>query len=321
MSNDSQRAEDGALKKASVYSDELERLQLASAKSDLRWKRVKRTFLGGMTLWGTAFYFVMVGKGFDLWGDVDKKVAPVVKLVGEISAGSDTAGADVVIANLKKAFEESKAESVVLYIDTPGGSPSEAERISNYIAEQKHKTGKPIYAVCGNMCASAGYMIAIHTDEIHAGRYSLVGSIGAVLNSWNFSQAIEKFGLQHNAYASGKLKAMLSPYSPVKKEDQEKAQMLVNGMGLTFANDVRTSRAGKLTKTTDVFTGEIWDGNNAKGLGLIDDISTIDEVITEKFGDDVKVMELGKGKKKITFMDSILDSAAKAFVSHIIPTP
>lgn len=71
MNNEDQRAEEIVLKKTSIHSEELERLQLASAKSDLRWKRLKRTFLGGMTLWGTVFYFVMVGKGFDLWGDVD----------------------------------------------------------------------------------------------------------------------------------------------------------------------------------------------------------------------------------------------------------
>lgn len=175
------------------------RYQVATAKADLQWKRAKYLFVGALAVIGVGS--TLIGK-LDLGGS-NAQVAPVVRIEDGITGGGARGSADVVIKHLKLAFEQKNAQGVVLYIDSPGGTPAGAERINRYLTRMQEETKKPVYAVCAGMCASAGYMIAMHADEIYAGRYSLVGSIGAVLNSWNFADAIHKFGVQHIAFFTG----------------------------------------------------------------------------------------------------------------------
>ncbi|ADV02199.1 MULTISPECIES: S49 family peptidase [Comamonadaceae] len=273
-----------------LSNEDLLRVQIASEKSDLRWKRAKRALVAVMAAWGLAGVWL----ASDLGPGKSKAHVPVIRIEGGIAGDSTKINADSVNKLLAKAFDDDSASAVVLYIDSPGGSPAEADRIGSFIARKKQETGKPLYSVCANMCASAGYMIAMHGDEIYASKYSLIGSIGAILSSWNFSQAIGKVGVQHNAYASGKLKAMLNPYAPVKAGDVEKAQELVDGMGKVFAEQVRFYRKGKLTSKVDLFTGEVWSGEEAKTYGLVDVIGTLDDVVHDKFPDGSQILDMDK---------------------------
>lgn len=199
----------------------------------------------------------------------------VVQVSGVIEADS-LAGANRVIPRLKVAFEDERVKRVAVYIDSPGGAPVEAERISAYMSQMRAKTGKPVVAVIGNLGASAGYMIALGADSIVAGRYSLVGSIGAVIQSWDLSRVLEKVDVTPKVYASGKLKSMLNPFLPSTAEGNAKAQNLADSAGTLFAADVAKRRGKKLT-STDYATGEVWNGEQAKALGLIDELSTLDE--------------------------------------------
>lgn len=305
-------------KTSRIYTPEdLLRLQVASERADLRWKRAKRLLFGGLTIW------TLVGMGFASkvnWEAGQKAHAPVVRIEGGIAGDNSKHNADSVIKKLKAAFDDEKAPAVVVYIDSPGGSPAEAERINNYMELRKKDTGKPIYSVCANMCASAGYMIAMQADEIFASKYSLVGSIGAVLSSWNFSEAINKLGVQHNAYASGKLKAMLNPYAPTRPEDQEKAQILVNGMGKIFASEVQERRKGKLAKSVDLFTGEVWDGSEAKALGLVDSIGTLDDVIRDKFPENALMRDLNQSGRGLLFLRSASEAITLSIRDVLLQT-
>lgn len=295
-------------------NEELLRVQIAAEKSDLRWKRGKRLLMVAVVGWGLVSTW-MAG---DLRLNAAKTHAPVVRIEGGIAGDSSKINADTVNKLLTKAFADESAQGVVLYIDSPGGSPAEAERIGNFITRKKQETGKALYSVCANMCASAAYMIAMHGDEIYASKYSLVGSIGAILSSWNFSEAIGKVGVQHNAYASGKLKAMLNPYAPVKAEDEEKAQILVDGMGRIFAEQVQEFRKGKLTDKVDLFTGEVWDGNEAKALGLVDVIGTLDDVVRDKFPEGTKTLDIGRTSGGFSFLRGAAEAISQGVQSSLM---
>ncbi|WP_052952278.1 S49 family peptidase [Diaphorobacter sp. J5-51] len=297
-----------------TYTDsDLVQLQVKTEKSELRWNYFKRTCFGLILVFGVAGSLSKM-----LPYENDKAKIPVVRLEGGIAGDASKGSADFIIEKLRIAFDVKNADAVILYIDSPGGSPAEAERINRFIDRKKAETKKPLYAVCGNMCASAGYMIAAHADEIYAGKYSLVGSIGAILSSWNFSEAIEKFGIQHNAYASGKLKAMLNPFAPYKQDDAIKAQTLVNGMGKIFASEVQERRREKLTTDIDLFTGEVWDGNDAKTYGLIDAVGTLDDVAKDKFSDGAVIVEINKAGKGLQLLQSASKMMAESVVSALV---
>lgn len=220
--------------------------------------------------------------GFKLWHP--SASVGVVGLVGEMAEGN-VGSADRVIPGLRKAFENPSVKAVVLSIDSPGGAPLEAERIYSAIESLRKAHPKPIVAVVNNVGASAAYMVALHCDAIYAGKYSLVGSVGAVLAGWDFHKALERVDVGQRVYASGNLKAMLNPYLAMSPEADRKAQDLVTRMGQQFRDELLTQRKGKLVTTEGVnfASGEIWGGVEAKQLGLIDGVSTLDEVVRQRW--------------------------------------
>lgn len=156
-------------------------------------------------------------------------------------------------------------------------------RIGSFVREMRLSSEIPIHAVIEGIGASAAYLIAMETDSIYAGRYSLVGSIGAVLSAWEAHQLLDRIGVQQRTFSSGELKSMLNPFAPPNEEGNAKAQSLVDEMGEMFREDLMLARAKKLTSGIDYGTGEVWNGVVAQEIGLVDEIGTI-ESIQSKYG-------------------------------------
>jgi len=159
---------------------------------------------------------------------------------------------------------------------------SKAIAPSGYRLQQKHP--KPIVAVINNIGASAAYMIALHADKIIVGKYSIVGSIGAIMAPWQFDRAIAKVEVRQKVYASGKLKEFLNPFTPVTPEVDAKAQQIVDQLGGAFLQEVLEKRGARLKRSVNVATGEVWPGPEAKAIGLADEIGTLDEYVTKAWG-------------------------------------
>lgn len=211
----------------------------------------------------------------------------IVSISGEISKTSP-ASAEMVIPVLKEAFEDDNVKLIVLEIDSGGGSPSESERISSEIERLKKKHSKPIVSVIDALGASAAYMIAIHTDEIMAGKYSLVGSIGVIMTNWDIHRIAEKYEVGQQVYRSGKFKDLGSPFRQATDDDKKILQGLVDTAANSFIEDVQSKRGKKLAKV-DLFTGQVWNGTEALKLGLIDKIGTIETITATS---DMKIRRL-----------------------------
>jgi len=255
---------------------------LRERRSERRWRWALRTLLISGSLILSLLYFFLwapqLGWRLGPVGDV----VGVVRIDGEIAQGS-LASADRVVPALQKAFMSSRVRAVVLAIDSPGGSPGEAERIYREIDGLRAEHRKPVIAVISNMGASAAYLIALHADKIYAGKYSLVGSIGAVLAGWDLHRAADRLDVSQRLYASGPLKAMLSPFQPLTPEADAKARELIDGIGAVFEGEVRRIRGSKLSDGAHIATGEVWLGTEARALGLVDGIGTLEEVIRNEW--------------------------------------
>jgi len=251
---------------------------LRERRTERRWRWAFRVlFIGGSILLSLLYFFLWAPQFGWRIGPIGDVVG-VVRIDGEINQGS-LASAGRVVPALKRAFESPRVKAVVLAIDSPGGSPGEAERIYRAMEGLKVEHRKPVIAVVGNVGASAAYLIALHADKIYAGQYSLVGSVGAVLAGWDLHRAAERLDVSQRLYASGPLKAMLSPFQPLTEAEDVKARALIREIGEVFVGEVKRLRGEKLSSTADIATGEIWLGPGAKRLGLVDEIGTLEEVI------------------------------------------
>ena len=263
--------------------DTAQRLAAAERKSERRWKMLFQALVFGFpVLLGVGYFLFFLNTTGFRWGPFGSVVG-VVRIEGAIGA-NERASAEAILPILEKAFANPSVKAVVLSIDSPGGAPVESERIYTTIGTLKKKYPKPVVAVINNIGASAAFMIALHADKIIAGKYSLVGSIGAIMEPWQLDRAIAKVDVSQRVYASGKLKAFLNPFTPVSPEVDAKAQQLVDQVGATFLQEVKDKRGARLKQGVDVATGEVWPGPQAKALGLIDEVGTLDAYVSATWG-------------------------------------
>ena len=230
-----------------------------------------------------------------------KKIIPHVKLsgvignVGKFRQGIDFTGQEEI---LKKAFSIKKAPAVAISINSPGGSPVQSHLIHDFIRQQAKKNDKKVIIFAEDVAASGGYLIACAGDEIYANRSSIVGSIGVIYSSFGFKKLIEKIGVQRRVYTAGKNKSTLDPFMEEKQEDIDRLKNIQLDLHKDFIDVVEKSRSGKLNKEAgiELFSGEFWSGRKAKELGLIDGIGNANEILKEKFGENITIKKFEKAK-------------------------
>ena len=230
-----------------------------------------------------------------------KKIIPHIRLSGVIGAvgkfkqGIDFAGQQEII---ERAFSIKKASTVAISINSPGGSPVQSHLIYSFIRKQAKKNNKRVLVFAEDVAASGGYLIACAGDEIYANSSSIVGSIGVIYSSFGLQELIKKIGIQRRVYTAGKNKSTLDPFVEEKQEDIQRLKKIQLELHADFIKVVEDSRADKIKKDSNIelFTGEFWSGSTAKKLGLIDDIGNANDVIKEKFGEDVIIKKFEKSK-------------------------
>jgi protease-4 len=205
----------------------------------------------------------------------------LVGISGTIFDGMDNS-ADNVVSGLNEAFTDSKTVAVVLVINSPGGSPVQADYIYNNIIRLKKKyPNKKLYAVCSDICASAAYYVASAADDIYANPSSIVGSIGVLINGFGFVDTLNKLGIERRLLTAGSEKGFLDPFSPAKPQDNAYAQKMLAIVHQHFIRAVQEGRGNRLINDPSIFTGLAWTGDQAKDLGLIDGFGSPGFVVRE----------------------------------------
>ena len=204
----------------------------------------------------------------------------LVEVRGEIAAETE-ASAELLIAALKQAFENSGAVGVVIRINSPGGSPVQAGIVNDEIRRLKALHKKKVYAVVDEMCASGAYYIAVAADEIYVDKASLVGSIGVLMDGFGVAGLMDKLGVERRLLTAGENKGMLDPFSPQNERHKAFAQAMIDQIHKQFIQVVKAGRGGRLKETSDTFSGLFWNGEEAIRQGLADKLGTLDFVARE----------------------------------------
>jgi signal peptide peptidase SppA len=216
---------------------------------------------------------------------------PVVRLQGTISSDQRPGRLNIASVGplLERAFEMKRAPAVAIIVNSPGGSPVQSRLISKRIRDLADEKGKRVIVFVEDVAASGGYFIATGGDEIIADPSSIVGSIGVIMSSFGFVDAIEKLGIERRLYTAGKNKSTLDPFLPEKKDEVARIKQMELDIHEVFIDWVKTHRAGKLkAKDDEVFTGEFWTAGRGLEMGLIDGLGDMHSVLRERFGDDVR---------------------------------
>ena len=258
-------------------------------RREASWQTVKRWAIGTGVLAFVLGYAIFYGRLLGFQTDPISDSVAIVPIRGAIAAGLD-ASAENVVPIIERACASPRVSTVVLEIASPGGSPSEAERIIEAVRACRAGNpaedipGKPVLALIDSVGASAAYMIAMNADSIYAGRYTLVGSIGAIVRYTDVSSLAREHGIVERTYRSAPLKGGPSMLSPPSEEDDKVTIEMVETIADLFVADVKAARGKKLHIDDDLLaSGRIWTAIEAQQYGLIDGLATLESLRATDF--------------------------------------
>lgn len=218
--------------------------------------------------------------------DSKEKIA-LIELKGPIFYRDDSwqtlvgkSNTDFVISQLKQAKTDKNVMSIVLFIQSPGGSITASDEIYNEIILAK-KAGKKVVAFLNETAASGGYYVALPADKIIASPTTITGSIGAIAQTYNIEELLKKYGVQSIVVKSGKYKDLFSPTRGVSDEEREIVQSVIDEYQRKFVELLRQNRKIDEAKISEISDGRIFTANKALELNLIDSIGYLDEAIGE----------------------------------------
>lgn len=261
----------------------LQDLAYASIREQRNSRRWGYVFKGLFLLYLFIFLFLM-------WPNGEKAVqtsahTALVDITGVISSETD-ANADMVVTGIRNAFKAENAKALILRLNTPGGSPVQSGIINDEISRLKlSRPDFPVYAVVQDICASGGYYIAVAADEIYADKASIVGSIGVRMDSFGFTEAIDKLGVERRSLTAGQNKSFLDPFLPLKDADVQHANTMLDNIHQQFIDVVKTGRGDRINASDEaLFSGLFWSGEQAVELGLIDGLASSSKVARDFVG-------------------------------------
>ncbi len=180
------------------------------------------------------------------------------------------------VESLQLAANDPSVKGVIIRINSPGGTVTASDVMYREVVRFKRKTGKPVVVSMADVAASGGYYLACSADEIIAMPTTITGSIGVIMQTFNFTEGMKKIGIRADAITSGPNKAVGSPFEPMTPEHRALLQGVVtefygNFRGIVISNRTHIS-SGSVDEITD---GRIITGTHALEVGLVDRVGDL----------------------------------------------
>lgn len=260
--------------------DAIERLARAALDEQRRTRHWGIFFKTLTFIYLFALLFIAIG-----WLGGKEQIAgrhtALVDLEGVIAARSE-ASAERINQGLNDAFANTSTAGVIVRINSPGGSPVQANQINQEIRRLRGlHPDTPLYVVVEDVCASGGYYVAAAADRIYVDPASIVGSIGVLMNGFGFTGTMNKLGVERRLITSGENKAFLDPFSPLDDEERAYAKQMLEEIHQQFIDVVKAGRGERLKEDPRVFSGLVWTGEKSIEMGLADAVGSVEYVARE----------------------------------------
>ncbi|MFL2753570.1 MAG: signal peptide peptidase SppA [Gammaproteobacteria bacterium] len=203
----------------------------------------------------------------------------VINATGEIFNGSyqenqiSSINISQLIRDIKK---DSSIKGLLLRINSPGGSGFASETIRQELLKLK-STGIPIIASMSDVAASGGYWIAADANEIWASPLSLTGSIGVFAILPSIESALNKYGVNYDGISTNNFNPSL--ISSPNDNLNNFMQTYVDNAYNEFIEVVSNGRNLSQYQVREIAKGRVWTGNEAKKIGLVNELGTQSEAI------------------------------------------
>jgi protease-4 len=198
----------------------------------------------------------------------------ILRLYGPIAGGARTADWIELVRRLR---ESRRVPAVVLDIDSPGGSATASDDM--FLALERLAAQKPLVAAIRGTGASGSYLAALAAHRIVAQPHAIVGSIGVISAGPRLPRLLDRLGVSVTENRAGRLKGMGAPWREETDEERAKEQAIVDAFYDAFVDRVARSRHLDEERVRELATGEVWLGEQARELGLVDEIGDLERAV------------------------------------------
>ncbi len=214
-----------------------------------------------------------------------------------------------IISDVRK---DSTVKAVVLRVNSPGGSVLASEKIKAELDLIKGK-GIPVIASYGDYAASGGYWISANCDKIYSNATTLTGSIGVFSMIPNISGTLKnKIHVNITPVNSNRHADMYGMMRPLDQAELDYMQASVENIYDEFTSLVAEGRDMTVADVDEIAQGRVWTGADALGIGLVDEIGTIEDAIAFAAlsigAQGISDVQIAEFPKPMTTIDMILES-------------
>ena len=244
--------------------------------------------------------------------------------IGGISSGSSSSGIQdkYMVNEIEKLKNDDDIKAVVFRINSGGGSAYASEQIWKAISDLKEE--KPVVVSMGDVAASGGYYIACNANKIVAQPTTITGSIGIFGMFPNFTGTLKKIGVAGDVVKTNEFADFGNITRAFNAQEAAMLQSYINSgydLFLTRCADGRGMSKEEMEKYAE---GRVWTGNQAKEIGLVDELGGIGEAIEiaaelANLGKSYAVFEYPRMKSKFEelFSKNKEELAAKTLKNYL----
>jgi protease IV len=275
----------------------------------------KHPLLLGVLVFGVllGLFFISIfalsyfsGREESLWRD--EKIA-IIEVRGVIMDPQPT------VEKLIKFRKNDKIKAIILRVDSPGGAVGPAQEI--YSEVKKVQREKKVLVSMGSVAASGGYYVACAADKIMANPGTITGSIGVIVESLNVEDLFRKIGLRPEVIKSGRHKDIGSPFRKMSPEEKRLLQGVLDNVHEQFIKAVAEGRKLPLEKVRSLADGRIFSGDQAKTMGLVDELGNLQDTIAlaaKMAGIEGEPEVIYPEKKRFSLIDLLLGESILRFL-------
>jgi protease-4 len=205
----------------------------------------------------------------------------VIVAAGQIVDGEaepGTIGGDSLAALVRQAAADDSIRSVVLRVDSPGGSMFASEVVLDEL-QALQAAGKPLVVSMGTLAASGGYYISMFADEIWASESTITGSIGVGALVPTFDRGLDALGVHVDGIATTRLGGQMRLDRPLGADARQFLDALIQDAYRIFVGKVAEARNLEFQRADELARGRVWIGADAQQLGLVDAIGDLPAAI------------------------------------------
>lgn len=206
------------------------------------------------------------------------KVA-IINAVGVINSGRSgfdpvngaVVGSDSLVEYIREARADRSIRAIVLRVDSPGGSSTASDVIWRELSISR-ENARPLIVSMSDLAASGGYYIALAGDAIVAQPGTLTGSIGVYTGKFVTAGSFEKLGANIESISRGKQAEMYSSDRRFSPDERKKIAESMQSVYDQFVERTAAARHMPPEKVDEVAQGRVWTGEQARQLGLVDEL-------------------------------------------------